>query len=87
VNKGRRRRVTPPTWRRQLNETFTGPDGAFNWSKAIAVPAQVIMLNWLWIGFDRLLDKPETLLIILSFLIAPDIVRKAMYLKMGGSTK
>ena len=73
--------------RRQVNEAFCGPDGEFSISKFLAVWAQITVLGHMNLTWDKLLDKPETLLIVLSFLIAPDIIKKALVLKLGGSSK
>ncbi len=34
---------------------------------------------------EKLIDKPESLLIMLCFLIAPDIIKKALTMKLGGA--
>ena len=74
-------------FRRQINEAFCDPTGVFSIGKFLAVWAQIAVLahmNWSW---DAMLDKPETLLIVLSFLIAPDIIKKALVMKLGGNGK
>lgn len=73
--------------RRQINEAFCGPDGEFSVSKFLAVWAQIAVLAHMNRYFEELIDKPESLLIVLSFLIAPDIIKKALVMKLGGSTK
>jgi hypothetical protein len=78
------RRVSP-TWRRQFNEAFCDPFGHFSPSKAISLSAQVMVLYWTGILMDRLIDKPETLLILLCFLIAPELIKKALSMKLGGA--
>ena len=74
-------------FRRQWNEAFCGPDGEFSVSKFLAVWAQIAVLAHMNRVFDELVAKPESLLIVLSFLIAPDIIKKALVMKMGGSAK
>ena len=69
--------------RRQLNEAFCSPDGSFSPTKFLAVWAQISVLSHMNIWFEKLLDKPETLLIVLSFLIAPDLLRKIINMKFG----
>lgn len=73
--------------RRQINEAFCDPDGAFSISKFLAVWAQIAVLAHTNIAFSDLISKPESLLIVLAFLIAPDIIKKALVLKLGGSAK
>jgi len=70
--------------RRQLNEAFCDPDGNFSPSKFLAVWSQIAVLSHMNLYFDKLLDKPETLLIILVFLIAPDFLKKFLSMKYGG---
>lgn len=74
-------------FRRQLNEAFCSPDGSFSPTKFLAVWAQISVLSHMNVWFDKLLDKPDTLLIVLSFLIAPDIIKKALVMKLGGVEK
>ena len=79
------RRAVPPTWRRQFNESFCSPDGHFSVTKTVAVAAQVMVLYWTGRLMEKLIDKPESLLIMLCFLIAPDIIKKALTMKLGGA--
>ena len=74
-------------FRRQMNEAFCGPDGEFSVSKFLAVWAQIAVLAHMNRWFEELIAKPESLLIVLAFLIAPDIMKKALTLKLGGSSK
>ena len=71
------------SFRRQLNEAFCSPDGGFSPTKFLAVWAQISVLSHMNVWFEKLLDKPETLLIVLSFLIAPDLLRKIINMKFG----
>ena len=73
--------------RRQWNEAFCDPSGEFSVSKFLAVWAQIAVLAHMNRVFDELVAKPESLLIVLSFLIAPDIIKKALVMKLGGTTK
>lgn len=70
-----------------MNEAFTDPNGEFSVSKFLAVWAQIAVLAHMNRWFEELISKPESLLIVLSFLIAPDIIKKALVLKLGGSPK
>jgi hypothetical protein len=70
--------------RRQFNDAFSTPDGRISLSKTIAVFAQIAVLFHFGRSFDALIERPESLLIVLSFLVAPDIVKKALVMKLGG---
>ena len=70
-------------FRRQLNEGFCGPDGRFSISKFMAVWGQIMVLAHTGKSFDALIDKPEALLICLSFIIAPDMVKKWLTMKLA----
>lgn len=78
-------RVAPPTWRRQFNESFCSPDGQFSITKTIAVAAQIAVLYHFGLAFGDLVERPESLLIVLTFLIAPDIMKQALKMKLGGA--
>jgi len=71
--------------RRQFNEAFCGPDGRFSIGKFLSIWAQIVVLGHMGTSWDKLIDKPETLLIVLTFLIAPDIIKKALVMKLGGA--
>ena len=79
-----RRRVEPPTFRRRFNQSFENPDGSVSIQKIIVMTTQIGLLYHLMLSFERLINKPETLLVILSFLIAPQIIKQAILLKLGG---
>jgi hypothetical protein len=80
---GRSKRVEPPTWRRQFNESWCDPNGHFAPVKAIAIASQIALLYYFGRWFEKLMDQPESLLIVLSFLIAPDVVKKLITMKYG----
>lgn len=40
------------------------------------------MLYWTGTEFSSLIQRPESLLICLAFLIAPDIIKKALTMKL-----
>ncbi len=69
--------------RRQLNEAFCDPSGAFSVGKFMAVWSQIAVLSHMNIWFEKLVDKPESLFIVLAFLIAPNLVSKWLTLKLG----
>ena len=80
-------RKEPPTWRRQFNQSFQTPDGNFSITKTIAVAAQVMCLYWTGRLMEELIERPESLLILLAFMIFPDIVKKALIMKMGRAAR
>jgi len=71
--------------RRQFNESFCDENGHVMIAKVVAVAAQVVVLFYTARDFAEYINKPEALLIVLSFLIAPDIFRKALNMKYGGN--
>ena len=72
------KRADPPTFRRQFNQSFYSPDGNFSITKTIAVASQVMVLYWTGRLMETLIDKPEALFLLLSVLIAPDILKKVI---------
>lgn len=72
-------------WRRNINQSFMDPHGNVMIAKVIAVVAQVVVLFYTSRDFVDMMAKPETLLIVLSFLIAPDLFRKIINMKYGGN--
>ncbi len=71
------------SFRRQINEAFCDPNGSFSVTKFLAIWAQIAVLAHMNRVFDELITRPESLLIVLSFLIAPDIIKKALVMKLG----
>ena len=75
------------TARRQLNESFCSPDGSFSITKTIGVFTMIVLLCRLGNDFDTLVDTPESLALILICLICPELLKKLMAMKYGGSAK
>ena len=73
------------TMRRQFNDAFSAPDGSFSITKVIAVFAQIAVLYHMGKNFDSLIDRPESLAIVLTVLILPDIAKKIITMKLGVS--
>ena len=69
--------------RRQFNDAFCAHDGTFSIVKTIAVFGQITTLYYFGRFFEELIEKPESLLIIVSFVIAPDLVKKLITMKYG----
>jgi len=70
--------------RRQFNEAFLDDNGKPRVGWLVALAAQIVVLGHTGIAFDRLVDKPESLAIVLTFLIAPDVFKRLLALKYGG---
>ncbi len=71
------------TLRRQVNESFCSPDGSISPSKTVAVFAQIVLLYHLGKDFDELIKQWESLAWVLTFLVAPDVVKKLLVMKYG----
>ena len=71
------------TLRRQFNDSFCSPDGQVSLTKVIAIAGQIMLLYYTARYFPEMLAKPETLLVCLSFVIAPDVARKFLHMKYG----
>ena len=82
-NKADEKRKSP--FRRQVNEAFCDPNGNFSIKKFLVIWTQIVVLGHMGISWDKLIEKPETLFIILSFLIAPEIISKFLTMKLGGT--
>ena len=41
-----------------------------------------MVLYWTGREFERLIDKPETMLVCLGFLVAPDLIKKMMTMRI-----
>ena len=80
-------RVTPPTWRRQFNESFENADGSFSPSKALAILGQGALLVQMNLHFEALIRTWDALLLVTGFVIMPEIVKKFLAMKYGGSAK
>lgn len=74
------RRHTPI--RRQFNSAFLAPDGSVSVSKLVAFWAQVVVLYNLGKYFEKLIDHSDTMLVLLAVLIAPEIIKKMLRMKM-----
>ena len=71
--------------RRQFNESFLDPNGRFSLIKTIAIAGQIACLYQFGKHFETLIDKPESLLIVVAFVIAPDMLKKLITMKYGGA--
>ena len=70
--------------RRQVNEAFCDPNGQFSIGKFLSIWAQIAVLAHMNTSWDKLIDKPESLGIVLAVLVTPDILKKMLAMKYGG---
>ena len=73
--------------RRKLNDAFYGfsaPDGSFSWLKFVGVWGQISALFHFGVSFDKLIDRPESLAIVLAFIVSPNLFSKLLSMKYGG---
>lgn len=73
--------------RRQVNEAFCSPDGSLSPMKTIAIFAQISVLWHLNLHFLEIVTRWDSLVVVLTFLIAPNTVHKMAALKFGGTAK
>lgn len=73
--------------RRQVNEAFCSPDGSISISKTIAIFAQIVLLYKLGGEFLTVIKDWAVFAVIVSALIVPDALKKAIAMKFSGSTK
>jgi len=69
--------------RRQVNEAFCDPYGHFSIGKFLATWAQIVVLGHMGTSWNELIDKPESLLIVLTILVCPDVLKKFLSMKYG----
>lgn len=74
-------------WRRQFNESFCTPEGHLSWTKTMSNVGQTIACVHFADKFAVLVDKPESMAIVLMFIVAPDVLKKFLTMKYGGSQK
>lgn len=75
------------TLRRDLNESVRAPDGTFSEAKAWSNVGK-LLCAWLIVGYTEMVLKTEyTLFTLLLFLIAPDLIKKFLVLRLGGAEK
>lgn len=79
-------RVTPPTWRRNLNDGFLNPDGSFSWAKFFTTCTQTSLLYHLNAHFEALMKSWDSLAVVLVVLIAPEMFKKLVSMKYGGGS-
>lgn len=74
--------------RRRLNDAWYGfgdPNGNFSWSKFIATAGQLAALLQFGVHFETLIKTPESLGIIVTVIIFPEVIKKWVSMKYGVS--
>jgi hypothetical protein len=67
--------------RRQFNESFCDQNGNFSMTKTIAIASLVMLLYHTGKSFDKLIPAWDSLMVCLSFLICPDLIKKWLTMK------
>ena len=70
-------------FRRQVNAAFCDPNGEFSIKKFLVIWTQIVVLGHMGTSWDKLLDRPESLAIVLCVLIAPELISKFLSMKLG----
>lgn len=70
-------------FRRQVNEAFCDPNGAFSVKKFLAVWTQIAVLAHMNNSWDVLITRWDSLAIVLVVLIAPELISKFLSMKLG----
>lgn len=70
-------------FRRDINELVRDPQGKVSAGKVGSIIGQFIAAKYLLQHNGELIDKWETLLILLSVLIAPELIKKMVTMKYG----
>ena len=70
--------------RRDLNDAVRSDDGRFSESKAWAGVGKLICVYLLMVYTDAVLHTEYTLVTLLAFVIAPDLVKRVIGAKYGG---
>jgi hypothetical protein len=71
------------TWRRQANEAFLDEHGKLSLIKTIAIFGQIVLLYHLGRDFDDLVGKVDSLIVVTTAVLMPDMLRKWLNLKYG----
>lgn len=61
-------------------------NGELQESKLFATAGKLCCLMLIWKHAPALIDHPDTLFILLSFLVFPDIAKKFLTMRFGGDT-
>ena len=71
--------------RRQMNAAFCDPSGAFSIKKFLLVWAQIVVLAHMGTSWEDLIKLPTSLMVVLVFLAAPEMISKFLSMKLGSS--
>jgi len=78
-------RAALTTWRQNLNDGFLTPDGSFSWAKFFTTCTQASLLYHLNMQFKSLMESWDALAVVLIVLVAPEMFKKVVNMKYGGS--
>jgi hypothetical protein len=73
--------------RRQFNESFCDPNGHVMIAKVIAVAFQIVVLYETVRTWDKLIEKPDIFMWIVAAMVAPDLIRKFLNMRLGTPAK
>lgn len=70
--------------RRQFNDAFIDEGGRISLSKLVAFAGQVAALYHFGKSFDLLVEHWDSLLVVLAFIVSPELIKKLITMKYGG---
>lgn len=73
-----------PTWRRDLNNIVRDESGEISFTKIGTIIGQWIAAKYLLAHHDKVLQSWESMVILFSILIAPQMFLKLLNMKYGG---
>ena len=72
--------------RRDINSLFRGPDGEISGSKLGTYVGQYLAGRALYLNIDELIDHWDSLAILLTALMLPEILKRIMLMRIGGGS-
>ena len=73
-----------PTWRRDLNNIVRDESGEISGTKIGTLVGQWIAAKYLLVHYEKVLQSWESMVILFSILIAPQMFLKLLNMKYGG---
>lgn len=70
-------------WRRDLNDAFRDEMGRLSPSKIGSIAGQFISGQYLWVHWEKVISNWDTMTILFSVLIAPELFKKLLNMKYG----
>lgn len=74
------------TWRRDLNDAVRDEGGRISFSKIGTLSGQFIAGKYLIEHWEKVILNWDTMTILFSVLVAPELFKKLLNMKYGGST-